>query len=287
MRRLALALLLALAACLPAPPKERVQPALWEVTGANGERGWLFGTIHALPEPVDWNSAAVDKSLANADRLILEIAAIDDEAALKATYARLAASRGLPPLLDRLPPQDRAGAARLLREEGIAPDQFGETETWAIALTLARQLSQETEAIYGIDRELLAAAKGMPVGELEGAEAQLGIFDRLPESEQRDLLRLTFAEAGNADAEADRLAEAWGSGDMARLEAETRTGLLADPELREALLVARNRAWTDKLARMLAAGGKPFVAVGAAHMAGPDGLPAMLALKGYTVVRLQ
>lgn len=287
MRRFALALLLALAGCLPAPPKERVHPALWEVSGANGERAWLFGTIHALPAPVDWHSVAVDRSLANADRLVLEIAAIDDEAALKATYARLAASRGLPPLLDRLPPQDRAAAARLLREKGINADQFGETETWAVALTLARQLSVEADAQYGIDREILAAAKGMPVGELEGAEAQLGIFDRLPESEQRDLLRLTFAEAGKADDEADRLAKAWSSGDMTRLEAETRTGLLADPELRAALLVGRNRAWTDKLAAILATGQKPFVAVGAAHMAGPDGLPAMLAGRGYTVRRLQ
>ena len=45
----AAALALAAAACKPAP---QVTPAMWEVTGPNGQRAWLFGTIHALPDPV-------------------------------------------------------------------------------------------------------------------------------------------------------------------------------------------------------------------------------------------
>ena len=59
------------------------------------------------------------------------------------------------------------------------------------------------------------------------------------------------------------------------------------PELRQALFVGRNARWSDRIADAIAQGNRPFVAVGAAHMAGPDGLPAMLAARGYTVRRVQ
>jgi uncharacterized protein YbaP (TraB family) len=63
--------------------------------------------------------------------------------------------------------------------------------------------------------------------------------------------------------------------------------MLSDPDLRAALFTGRNRSWSARIAAMLARGEHPFVAVGAAHMAGADGLPAMLAAAGYRVTRVQ
>ncbi|MGH6786949.1 MAG: TraB/GumN family protein [Novosphingobium sp.] len=286
-RKLALAVLLALAACKPAPEPPAATPALFEISGPHGEKGWLFGTIHALPQRVDWRGAKIDAAIAAADELVLEIAAIDDQRGLEAEFARRAASPGLPPLLDRVWPGQRDQLAALLASKNIDPSPYRRLETWAAALALAQALKGANDPAFGIDKEILAAAKGKPVGELEGASAQLAVFDTLPEADQRDLLSATVAEALAPDEEAGRLAKAWTRGDMKLLEAETRTGLLADPELRAALLVNRNQAWAAKIAARLTRGGHPFVAVGAAHMAGPDGLPALLAARGYRVTRLQ
>lgn len=286
-RRFILIFALAIAACKPAAPPPKVTPALWEVSGPKGEQAWLFGTIHALPAPVDWRSAKVNAALEGSDRLVLEVASIDNPEVLNTIYRSLAASAGLPPLLERLPENERAKAREVLRNYSIRPEEYGQTETWAAALALTFQMTAANQSEYGIDRQVLAANRDKPVGELEGAERQLRIFDRLKEEDQRELLRAVLAEAGAPEVEAARLGTAWSTGDMALLEKETQTGMLADPELRKALLVDRNADWTRRLENMLKAGQKPFVAVGAAHMAGPDGLPAMLEAKGYKVTRLQ
>lgn len=280
------ALLLLLAGC---SSPEAVRPALWQIDGTNGERGWLFGTIHALPAPVNIHGPVFDQAFAQSNRLVMEVAAIDDDKVTAQTFARLARTPGQPPLEQRVPAQLRSGLATLLKDHGLTAAGFAELETWAAALTLNQALQAElgSDSGNGIDRALLQQRGGKPVSELEGAAGQLAIFDRLSEADQRDLLAEVVRSAGESAAELRSLEAAWKRGDMPALAAMTNQGLLADPELREALLTGRNRDWTGQLSAMLAGGNRPFVAVGAMHLAGDSGLPALLAARGYKVTRLQ
>lgn len=281
---LLLAITLALSACSSEPPR-KVSPALWEVTGPGGQKAWLFGTIHALPEAVDWRSPAVDTALRGSDRLVMEISNPGD-GSIARLYRELGQSPGQPEPAARVPAEVRSLLAQLMAKHGLDGEDWSTTETWSLALTLSRSAQGDVDTGHGIEAELLEASDGKPVIELEGAEAQLRGFDALPEAEQRDLLAAVVREATGPRSTAS-LATAWGKGDMAVLDRETRSGMLADPELRAALLVNRNRAWTERIAALLAEGSHPLVAVGAAHMAGTDGLPALLAARGFTVRRVQ
>ncbi len=279
-------LLLALAAC---SKPEAVRPALWQVEGPDGEKAWLFGTIHALPGPVDWQAGKVGPALRQADSIVLEVADITNDAATARAFTALARSPGLPPLLQRIDATRRAELAKLLGDEKLNEASFANVETWAAALTLANLLQARgaSKIANGIDRAVLRAAPGKPVHEFEGAAVQLAIFDAMAEQDQRELLVQTVSGIDEVETESRRLAAAWKRGDMELIARETDGGMLTDPDLRDALLVKRNKAWTEKLSALLARGERPFVAVGAAHLAGRDGLPAMLTARGYKVTRLQ
>jgi uncharacterized protein YbaP (TraB family) len=286
-RVLAALVLLLLAACQPAADPAR--PALWQVDGPSGERAWLLGTIHALPDPVSIDSPAFAKASAEATSLIVEVAALEDSKRTALAFHILSAVEAAPPLSERAAPQDRAALAAMLTKAGLSQDRFAQMDTWAAALTLAQLLSARSgeRSANGIDRLVLEKLRGKPVYEFEGAERQLAIFDRLPEQEQRDLLGLVIRSAGEGEAESAQLRAAYLTGDIDQLAALDHRGLLADAELRQALLVGRNRAWLDQLGPILQRGEKPLVAVGALHLVGSDGLVAGLAARGYRITRLQ
>ncbi|TCM22022.1 hypothetical protein EDF56_101702 [Novosphingobium sp. PhB165] len=274
---------LLLAACAQQP--EPANPALWHIEGPHGEQGWLFGTIHSTPHPFAWQTLAVRKALAASDTIMVEVGNLADEKAVAATFVRLAKSDGQPPLSQRISPEERPALAALLKRGGYSDGDFAQLDTWAAALTLARIGASDDDARNGVDRGVMDEAGSRPIVELEGAERQLGLFDSLPETDQRDLLAAVVTDQQSDDD--TRLADSWRKGDMAAIEKETRRGMLADPELRAVLFTGRNRDWTDKIAAAMQEGRRPFVAVGAAHMAGTEGLPAMLAAHGFTVTRVE
>ena len=287
MHRLILTALLALAACNSAPAEQK-HPALWQVTAADGATGWVFGTVHALPDGLEWQTPAIDRAVAQSGTLVLEILDPADENAARAAFVRLGTTPGQPPLDTRVEPALRPALRAALAKTGLNAAQFASLEDWAAALTLSFALEavEGNDPDNGADRALLAAAGKRPVAGLETLEGQLGLFDALPAREQRALLSAVLADS--ADGASDkRLVKAWADGDVATLDREAHAGMMADPRLREALLVARNRRWAEQVAAMLGAGKRPFVAVGAAHVAGIDGLPEMLAARGFAVKRVQ
>lgn len=281
-RLLALAGVLWLAACGQQSETPAPSPAIWEVQGPDGTKGWLFGTIHALPDDTEWRTPLLGEVLEQAGVLVVEVANLAEWGAGPAAFAAVSASPGLPPILTRVAPETRPALAAAIDRAGMDQADLATTESWAAALLLANA-GDGGESENSVDRALLAG--GLPVMALEGYAAQFAIFDRLAEADQAVLL--TEAAAGESEGEEQEQTNAWLKGDVAALEQAMRTGFLTDPELREALLTGRNRAWAEQVAVLLANGRRPLVAVGAAHMAGPEGLPALLAARRFTVRRIQ
>jgi uncharacterized protein YbaP (TraB family) len=288
-RLIAILLGLMLAACgsEPSPPaySDDATPALWEVTGAKGEQAWLFGTVHRLPEGFAWRSAKLDEALAQSDLLVVEIDLVAEADAIGTVFIDKATTPGQPSLLSRVEPDARPALAALLERTGNNTSNFANYETWAAAVILSDAIAYG-ESKFGVDRVLMQETGERPIRALETVEQQLSIFDTLPETEQADLLESIARDAARRDGNEPALLKAWQSGNMEAIEAELVYGSLADPELREALLDARNRAWIGQIQSLLTDSHRPMIAVGAGHMAGPTGLPALLAGAGYTVMRI-
>jgi len=289
-RRLLLSLLLVCSTVACAEDdaqREGPHPALWEVRSADGQvAGWLFGTVHALPDDTVWRFAALDRAIEGSSVLVVEVADLANANKVADIFRRTASDSapGLP-VEQRIDPSLRSQYGELLRRSDADGAMLDSMESWAAALTLA-SFARVNDTANGVDRALLAAYEERPIVELEGAERQLATFDRLPEKEQRDLLDAVLLEAQDARTEPKAIVDAWLTGDVDGLTLLTEKGILADPELRQTLLIDRNRDWAMRISQLMRSGERPFVAVGAGHMPGEDGLPALLRERGYEVRRL-
>jgi len=283
-RRLAsIAALLLLAACGAEPQGPQPSPAMWEVTDKDGHTGWLFGTVHALPDGTAWRTPLLADVLDKSNLLVVEVSDLGATNLAQQAFVALAASANQPPILSRVPAGDRDALAAAIDRAGMKESDFTNTETWAAALQIANA-RRTGQVENGVDVALLATGKR--VYPLESFAQQFAMFDHLAEADQRVLLAETAKDESNPDEE-QQMVDAWVRGDTRTLRREIDTGFLTDPELREALLVSRNEDWTDQIAMIFDKGRSPLIAVGTAHLLGPEGLPALLEKRGFTVKRIQ
>jgi uncharacterized protein YbaP (TraB family) len=137
-----------------------------------------------------------------------------------------------------------------------------------------------------VTRQARAADK--EVVTFETVEQQIRLFASLPEAVEVQYLDDVAAETLSPPRNGVALQSAWLHGDMDKLGPLVVDVMRRDrPALYDALLKRRNQAWAQALAVEMDRPGVQLVAVGALHMAGPDGLPALMAARGFQVRRVQ
>jgi hypothetical protein len=287
------ALTAALAACGPATaptpePTAAPSPALWRLADADSEI-WLFGTVHALPEDLAWRSPAVDAAFAQAERVVFEVdpGVAGDEA----THAALLQFGFLPPgqaLRDGLPAPLSARLEALAPTLGLDLDELDRLRPWLAAqqVTLAQAMRAGALPELGVEQVLSREASGrrLVLRFLESPEQQIRVLADLAPTDQLTFLEAAVAEAERGDAAFDALTQEWVRGDIAALE--QRVAVLqaaAGPAVYERLITQRNAAFAAVVLEELDGAGVVFVAVGAAHLVGPDGVVARLRSAGLAV----
>ena len=269
-------------------------PALWKVSGTKPEQkgvAYMFGTIHILPDDVQWRTPALEAAIADSNALVIEVLGLEDTRNAAKIFSRLAVSPGQKKLDARIKPSLRDDLDRIIDSANIPERALNRMETWAAALSLA---SAQTKGLGlnssgGVEKKLSAQFEkaGKPIEALETIELQLGYFDKLPEEQQRQMLTSVVEDSSDAQQAFEKLFNAWMTGNIEEIVTLSDAGILTDPKTREYLLVARNLNWAEQLDKRLQSSGTSMIAVGAAHLVGPDAVQATLAKRGYKIEKIQ
>jgi hypothetical protein len=259
-------------------------------------RIFLFGTTHSFERGFRWRSARLERAIAEAGELVVEVA--EDQAAHDAAWQRLMFLDVPVPILERVSPARRETLARLIARSGVPAENWDALQTLAAATLLgtlglrdavpeeARGGDWAEAEMSGAEIELIDAFRrlGRPVTGLETAAGQIEDFAAFPLEAQRNFLD-SMVDATAVPLEPDGAAgdESWARGDLRAIERDLRA---MTPALREAMVTRRNRAWAAWIAERMERPGSVLFAVGVSHLAGRDSVQRMLAARGFRARRI-
>ncbi len=276
-----------LSICAPAA----AEPGLWLAQGPQA-RIYLFGTIHVLPKGQVWETPAIAQALAASQELWLEVP--DPDNAQEAQ--RLMNELGFDPqhpLSSKLSPQGLARLEAVATAVGMPGGEqaLERMRPWlaSVAIEDALLVHSGYDPGSGVEPLLLrdAVAAGKPVRGFETLDQQMHFLGDLAPAIELDMLQDTLQDFDHGKQQLDALVAAWLQGDDAAITRMTVDEVkIPFPGLYRTILVDRNEAWANAIAAMLQGSGVKFVAVGVAHLSGPDSVQAALERRGVHVARV-
>lgn len=274
---------LLLIAISPAQARDQTDGLLWRISGLGNNVSYVLGTIHSDSPRVTRIPAEIKKIFAQSRSFTAELD-MDIASLLQAQTQML------------LPP-DKAlssiiGAARfqqcvsLLADYGIPEVAIARMKPWAIAVQLS--MPRPTTGVF-LDLELFqqAQAKGMKTYGLETVEEQMSTFETLTQPQQILMLDDAIQNHKRLPAMIDTLIGLYLQRNLEGMEQYSKKMMqegnpaLADI-MQDKLIVKRNHRMVNRMQARLSEGGA-FIAVGALHLPGENGILKLLQRAGYRV----
>lgn len=252
---------------------------LWKLESPGGKTSYLFGTMHSDDPRVTDFSSQVMKSLLDSDVFLMEL---------------------LPPLNPSIYLMENGRLDHMLNEQefvqvikladfhSMHTDIATQMKPWLLAVIFDLPKPQTP---YSQDAllMLLAHEKSKTIRGLETTEEHFSVLDSFSIEDQLVMLRAVLKRsAEEKERNFEELVKVYLSGDIEKIEVlnDRITGGILPKDLwakiRNKLLEERNVLMAQRIVEQ-AADSTTFVAVGASHLPGKDGLIARLRNAGYQV----
>lgn len=265
---------------------DRSHGLLWELSKTGQQPAYLFGTIHSEDPAVVELPATVKQAFDASNSVVLEMLMDTDTMRYSSAAMLMLDGRSLSDMIG-MPLYKKVSAA--IASRGIPELVLNRMKPWAAAVTLSTP-ALETGQILDLVLYQEALQQDKAVYGLETVQEQLELFDSMSESDQVTLLRDAVDKFPELDALHAELLEVYKQRDLEGLLAINETSMQAEDqrlakEFQRRVIDDRNHRMAERMQPYLRQG-KAFVAVGALHLPGEQGLLNLLEQQGYTVRRV-
>jgi uncharacterized protein YbaP (TraB family) len=261
---------------------------LWKIQSKSATV-YILGSIHMAKPDIYPLPQKIEESFAKSAVLALEAdpAKAQDTALLRQMLVAAAYAKG-GTLNEHLSRETFELARREIERLGLPMETFNRTKPWFLAMSIETLEFQrlDYDPANGIDVYFAGKAAGKKqIVELESFDYQIRLLNGFSDREQELFLVYTLKDTAILKDEIEELMAAWRTGDTKSMERLVTRTLTESPELQpifDKLFFKRNREMTARIEQLLKGKQTVFVAVGAAHLVGKEGIIEQLRGKGFT-----
>lgn len=265
-------------------PEKFNKGLLWEISRDDHETSYVFGTIHVDDPAILDLPEVVRTSLANSSSFVMEVVpAPEDAMKFSAAMFFMDTTR-----LDRLIPVDIYDrTVSILGRYQLTAEVISLLKPWAAFIIMSYPADMGTV----LDLKLLELAQQnkASLSGLETTEEQIAIFGEMELEDQIRILADTVCHYENTDPDFNIMKSLYLEQDLAGLFAYNNRYVFADNSVYERvfenLVYGRNRRMVERIGPILA-NGSAFIAVGAMHLPGENGILNLLQMQNYRVTRI-
>lgn len=256
---------------------------LWEVTGKKVKSpSYIFGTMHIIPNEDFLFPETLKDKVKAADILVMEIGGLSEQ--MKAIQLMMLDSGSM---FDYFTKEQEDSIFAFTKETlGFEEEQmrmaFGKMKPFILMQLFTKDAFGENPQSYEMTLESIAKANDIEVLGLETIEEQMGFIDNLSPKDQVNMIMEALRSGDKGVAETRKLIDVYLSQDIDKIHNYTTTSDISSPEFEEDFLNKRNKNWIAPIKNIIKKN-KAFIAVGAAHLGGPNGVIELLKAEGYTL----
>ncbi len=261
--------------------------AVWRISKGSDQL-LIGGTVHLLPPAQYPLPAEFDAAFQHSDVLVLEtdLAPMQDQARAASLQQQLLYPAGTT-LSSKLAEKTRQQLQDILQRHQLTLTQVEQFRPGMLVTQLTLlELQQHQFTSPGVDQHYLTLAQqqNKTLKYLESIEFQLKLLAGLGEGREDLFLQHALSDVSETADMMAKALSAWRSGDLAAVEqlvlAPVKT---ADAQTYQQMFVARNQAWLPQIQALFGNKEQEFVLVGLGHLAGTEGVLALLQQAGYQV----
>ncbi len=262
---------------------------LWKIEKAGLEASYIYGTIH-IGDPRVLNLAPdVSKAFENAQCFAMEMLLNFQAMGVMARASFFDDGRTLKSVMQ---PKDYAKLLAVLQEHYYIPESAViNMRPWAVLIMMMMPTEGQGDKEIALDMVLYrqaAMAKKQLLG-LETVQEQLAIFDSMTLEEQIWMLNKSVEDYKKVSGQMDLLIQAYLDRDLAALVDLQEQNMYDDTDIDDRLLYEmldkRNHRMVERMQACLQKG-KAFIAIGALHLPGDQGVLHLLEQQGYQVTSI-